>query len=428
MKLGHSNQTILLQKQIISTKQIQALEILSLCNVDLDVIMQSEYLQNPLLENKNSEVNVKNSKEYNEWYNHTSVQNEDIFTYFWDQLDLLKYSSEEKKVIDILIGYLDDNGFLVESIDELQRLIKTSKEIIVKCLKDLKGLEPIGVFSSGLSECLVLQLKTLGIEDGTLRTIIEDYLEELSQGKIALITRKLNISSTEVRKYIALISTLNPRPLAGLGIDECSYVIPDIIVTQNENVYEIDINDNWLGNYQISDYYLDMLNKTDDPELIEYFQEKKKRVLFLIEAIEQRRKTLINIVKEFIGCQGGVLKEKSLFKPVTMKQIADRMGVNVSTVSRAVKDKYIQYPKGTIAMKEMFSVSISENEDGGMNAEQIKTIMKEFIVGENKNKPYSDAELVKLLEDKGIKLSRRGVAKYRDALGIKGSFDRKVLK
>lgn len=422
------NKMLLSQNQTITAKQIQSLELLCLNNTDLDAVMQNEYLENPMLENRNTSTGPNNKKEINEWYQNTPIESEDLFAYFWEQLDQSRYANEEINIIRILIGCLDDNGFLDIPVEELVALTKSSEYLINDCLEDLKKLEPIGVFSRNLSECLIRQLEASGVEDEVLYLIIREYLDELSQGKIASITRKQKLSSGAVRTYMARIAALNPRPLSGIGKGTCNYVIPDIIVEKSEQGYEVTINDKWLNDYQINDYYVKMLNETTDPELKEYFRGKKQRVVFLMEAVEQRRRTLVSIIETIIELQGGVLEEMIKLKPVTMKSVAERMQVSISTVSRAVKDKHVQYPKGTVLMKDFFSVSVNEAAGGDKNAVQIQQMIKALVDHEEKTKPYSDAEIVGLLKENGVAISRRGVANYRDKLGIKGSYDRRIIE
>lgn len=430
MRLEQGIKTVLTQKQVLTSRQMQSLRLLALNNIELDAVLLNEYLENPLLENRNVESNGGNSGEYSgeyqQWYQNAVSETEDIYSYLWEQMDMTKYSRQEQEAINVMIGCLDDNGFFKVPLEQIQLLVNVPIETIGKCLNELRQLEPVGIFSSDMAECLIFQLNRLGIEDPVLNVIIKEYLEELSQGKIAAVTRKLNISSSTVRRYLSVIAKLDPRPMLSLGKNTIDYIIPDVIVSRSSGGYEVKINDSWLANYQINDYYAAMLNNTGDPDLSAYFKEKQQRARFFIEAVEQRRKTIIDIVKALIELQGGSLSQKSKFKPVTMQQIASKLGINISTVSRAVKDKYIQYPYGTIAMKELFTSAVGSSNHDEVSVFRIKELLKEIINEEEKKQPYSDAKLAELLKKNGITLSRRAVAKYRDELGIKGSFDRKI--
>lgn len=423
MRVG--NELFQVQKQILSAGQIQSLQVLSLNNADLDLLLRSEYMENPMLESVREGRTSARSEHIRQWQNDKVNVSEDIETYLWEQLAHRNYTELEKQVIGFLINCLDDNGFYQVPVEEAAECTGAPPEMVGSCLKDLKELEPYGIFSSGLSECLLRQLDMLGVEEEPLREIIRDYLEELSQGKIAQITRSMKISSAQVRKYQSFIVTLNPRPLAGFGKGGINYVIPDVIVSVGDDGYEITLNDEWIGNYGLSDFYLRMAMEAEDPELTAYFAEKKKRAMLLINAVEQRRKTLIRITESIIEIQGGRLVEKHRLKPMTMKDVAERAGVHSSTVSRAVKDKYIQYPEGAVLMKELFSAGISGGDDDDLNAAGVKKELNQLIEEEDKSKPYSDSKLAELLKEKGIILSRRSVAKYRDELGFKGSRQRR---
>lgn len=351
------------QKQILSHQQLQSLEILTMDNVELDAFLQSEYLENPMLEytggsgeNKLFSNAVQPSNEDGKW-NRQMEEPADLREYLKSQL---RIGIDDKKTIRIkeyLIECIDDSGYFTMPVEEAAAQCGVSAENIRSCLEELKQLEPLGVFSADLQECLLYQVKSMDIEFPELEHIITQHLEDLAEGNIGKISRSLHISTAQVRKCALLISTLNPKPARGFGSKGAEYIVPDIIVRKEEE-WEIILNDSWMGNYQICDYYLRMMDETQDRELKEYFQEKVRRVRYIIKNVEQRRETLLGLARLIVDFQKDYLENKGKLKPMTMTDAAEKMEVHPSTISRAVKGKYIQFPKGTVLLKDMFTASV----------------------------------------------------------------------
>ena len=222
---------------------------------------------------------------------------------------------------------------------------------------------------------------------------------------------------------------LNPRPLSGLSSGQDHFVIPDIIYSYFEGNWQISLNDNWVENYHLNDYYIKMMQTAKDPELSKYFEGKLSRVQFLFTCIEQRRKTLFSLAEQILSCQSGFFLSKEPLRPMTMAALSEKLGIHPSTLSRAIKGKYVQYPKGVISCRDLFTASAipteGQDQERALSQEDIKNRIQAAIDGENKSKPYSDQKLVKLLEEQGISISRRTVTKYRQELGIGSSVDRK---
>lgn len=435
------------QKQLLSQTQMQSLKLLNMCNLELNSFLNNEYLENPLLEHKAGNGTPGVTEEFELWYHQNQSFNEgygdcdkneshfrenipiknenELRTYLKDQLNSRQYSKQEWKLIDFLIMNLDDNGFYTTSIEETAKAAGVSIEMTEKCLKDLRQLEPAGVFAENLSECLLRQLEELGVQDENLEGMIRFHLEDISKGRISNITRHLGISSAQTRKYIAFIGTLNPRPLAGFSSGSNSYVIPDIMFVRKDNTWEIKLNDKWMGKYYLNEYYLKMIAESKDEELQTYFRKKLERARFILNSIEQRKKTILSISEAVLEWQRGFFEENKELVPMTMAQMAEKLDIHPSTVSRTVNGKYIQYPQGTILMKNLFAAGM--NNDSSMSVLHIKKMIKELIDSEDKNKPYSDQVLMNLLKNQGISLSRRAVAKYREEMGILGSFQRKQI-
>lgn len=420
------------QKQQLSQKQLQSLQILAMDNLELQTFLQTEYLENPMLEQTGSGAEnmpgtgiVQPADEDGKW-NQRTEDKKDLREYLRSQLQI---GSEDKlsiKIKEYLIDCIEDTGYFTMPLEEAARACGVSAKMASQCLEELRLLEPVGVFSVNLKECLLRQLQVLGIENPELIQIIEEHLENIAEGNIGRISRALHISTTQVRKYILMIEQLNPRPAAGFNNNPTGYIVPDIIIRKEQD-WEILLNDGWMENYHISDYYLKLMSETQDEQLKEYFKGKARRVKFILQNVEQRRETLLKITKVILECQKRFLEGNGSLVPMTMSDVARSIGMHTSTVSRAVKGKYIQCPRETVLMKALFSQGVAgiTMGEGEIGAHEIKQMIKEWIQKENRKKPYSDQKLKELLEKEGISISRRAVAKYREEMNIRASFERK---
>jgi RNA polymerase sigma-54 factor len=312
---------------------------------------------------------------------------------------------------------------------ELKQIPYADTDLINQCLQLLQTLDPPGVFARDVRDCLKLQLERKGITGGPVMQIVDGYLNEVASGKISVISRRLKIPTVEVRKCIAQIELLNPRPLLDFTNEKSEFIIPDVIVKWADGEWQIELNDGWIENYHVNSYYLEMLENAEDAELSFYFSEKYKRVRFVMDCIRQRRDTLIRLVSLMVKTQESFFLEGTPLTPVTMSQLAETMEVSVSTVSRAVKGKYIQYPRGSILMKDLFSTAIGNEpyQEKQISSQVIKDKIREFINNEDKENPFSDEQLHLKFKEQGIRISRRAVAKYREELGIKTSYSRKLF-
>lgn len=440
-------------KYAFTQKQIQSVSLLAMGSQELHEFLQNEYLENPLLEYAGRFPDPGSPEEYREWRGYGSKagpgafrendvgdmqegfrepaaeQEKDIKSYLKNQLARKCYTDQEWTAIDVLMECLDEKGYFTVPLEEIARMTGISREKLGGYLEELKELEPAGIFQENLTDCLLKQLEVQGIEDKLLENIIKYHLEDIADGKISSITRDLKISSAQARKYTAFISNLNPCPMSGFCSDDAViYIVPDIICEYEGGKWKISLNDDWIGNYQLNDYYLQMIDETEDRELQEYFKTKLEHVTWILNSIEERRKNLLNITGKLIEYQQDFFFGDRLPLALTMAELAESLNIAVSTVSRAVKDKFLQYPGGVIPMRSLFSLSSVKT--GGKDSElitalHVKEALTDLIKNENKQKAYSDQQLSERLKEKDIFISRRTVAKYREELGIKGSFERR---
>nr|WP_302141497.1 RNA polymerase sigma-54 factor [uncultured Schaedlerella sp.] len=362
------NYTAAEQKQILSAGQVQSLDILALTNQELEDFMVNEYLENPLLERAEQRENdlMTSIEKFSESDAGTSYAdqhpgNPDDREHFEQefsarsgdpvkelllgQLNWKDYSQKQMKMMSYLVDCLDEKGFFTHDSGELSAESGYPKEELDQCLAVLRELEPAGIFAPNLAECLIRQLEAKDLAEETLCVLLRDYLTELVSGQIGTISRSLGISTIRVKEYIHLIGSLNPRPLMDVQSEESSYVVPDIIVSRPGGKWTVEINDQWMGEYRFSDYYIHMMKDATDPGLTAYFKERLERARFVFGCVEQRRKTITRIMEAILARQEDYFIHRDSLKPMGMEDIAADLRVSVSTVSRAVRGKYVQYKK-----------------------------------------------------------------------------------
>ena len=447
MELGYG--VLLEQKQQLSQSQIQSLEILAMDGVELNQFLQNEYLENPLLdcsgtrsmghgqedEGRTYEHTVTYERNYEEMIEEEDKRRKDIpmqdadqvRNFLLYQLPREQFSIQQWLLLEFMVDCLDDTGFFTTPITEVADKTGMPLEEVRGALMRLQELEPDGIFAADLKHCLLKQLEKTGRQGTVLWRVVEEHLQDVADGKISNISRSLKIPTVEVRKCIEQIAKLNPRPMSEFAQGNADFIVPDIIFREERGCWEAELNDDWVEDYRINDYYLRMMKESGDRELTEYFRMKLERVRFVLNSIAQRRQTMLTISRAIMRRQQPFLEGRTWLAPMTMTDVAGEIGIHTSTVSRAIKGKYIQFPRGTMAMKDLFSVSVASL--GGkktVGAMQVKEMIRELIGSENKQKPYSDQEIMNILKEKQIAISRRAVAKYREVLGIKGSFARKV--
>jgi RNA polymerase sigma-54 factor len=336
--------------------------------------------------------------------------------------------AEDKAIAELLIGNIDDYGYLKATVEELAASVNLSVEKISTVLKTIQAFEPAGVGARDLRECLLLQLERAGKETTLEYRIIRDHMDALGRRKIPDIARGTSHSVDDVQEAIARIGRLDPRPgRAFLPVVE-QYVAPEVFVVKNGDDYTVTTNDEQIPHLRISNVYKDLMSGGgNDAEVKNYIREKIRAGKFLIKSLHQRQTTICNIGKEIVKRQRDFMdKGIAHLKPMTMSQVADVVGVHETTVSRAVSGKYIETPQGVFEMKFFFTAGLQTSSGSDVSNTSVKDMIAEIFKNENAGKPLSDQEVVKMLTEKGITIARRTVAKYRDELGILPSNLRKV--
>jgi RNA polymerase sigma-54 factor len=340
------------------------------------------------------------------------------------QLGLTVKSNKEKRIGEFIIESLDNKGYLGCSLQDISLLINEDFVEVERVLRLIQTFDPIGIAARSLSECLMIQLKEKGIQDKNAYIIAENYLEEIATNKIQKIAKELHISVNRVQNICDIIKMLEPKPSRGFIVDSDNirYIVPDVTIEKINDEYIIIVNDSYLPTLTISNFYKNMINNLDDKEASKFLSDKLNSSMWLIKSIEQRRMTLYKVAKSILKFQRRFFDEgKSALKPLVLKDVADDIGVHESTVSRATNGKYVQTPRGLYELKYFFASSLSEADGSGVSSTSVKSTIQKLIDEENTQKPLSDQKIAEKLNDEGINISRRTVAKYRDEMRIPSS-------
>jgi len=348
--------------------------------------------------------------------------------YLVEQVRDTKLSDEEKGVAELLIGNIDDYGYLNVTIEELATTTSLAPEKIAEVLKVIQTFEPVGVGARDLRECLLIQLERAGQQETLEYRIVRDFMDALGKRRIPEIARGTGQTVDDVQEALARIGRLEPRPgRAFLPVVE-QYVAPEVFVQKNGEEYTVSTNDEQIPHLRISNVYKDLMTGGgNNAEVKNYIREKIRAGKFLIKSLHQRQATIANIGREIVKRQRDFMeKGVAHLKPMTMAQVAEVVGVHETTVSRAVSGKYIDTPQGVFEMKYFFTAGLQNAHGDDVSNTSVKDMIADIFKGENPSNPLSDQEVVKMLTAKGITIARRTVAKYRDELGILPSNLRKV--
>lgn len=361
------------------------------------------------------------------YFESSITSDETLEEHLKNQLNLAAGNERQKEIGEVLIGNLDDNGFLQVSLDEAAQAAGAPVEEVEKALKLIQTFHPVGVGSRNLKECLMLQLTRMEQEKSLAATIVENYLDLLAKKKIPQIAKEIGTTVEAVKGAAQDIEQLEPKPGRIFSRSNNFYPVPDVIVQKNEDEeYEVTLNNDRIPHLRISRLYRQLMEQEGDNKTKEYVRDKVKAGLWFIKNIQQRQNTIQNISNELVKVQKEFMdKGTQGLKPLTMQQVADTIGVHESTVSRAIANKYIQTPQGLYQMKYFFTGGVATAGGEATSTTTVKDKIQELIDNEDKKKPLADQEIIEILGREGIKLARRTVAKYRKELNILPSHLRK---
>ena len=415
----------------------QAIALLQYSAHELTAFLEDKALENPLLQIEQSNIKPmnplidrnrrKHQKAEKDWIDQIADKPFSLEDYLLSQLKITNLSTEQLSVIRHLIQHLDENGYFLGDLSEISKKQKVTVDLVEECLAIIQTLEPAGIGARNLQECLLMQLYYLNPNNDLAQTIISEYFIPFAEKKWKPIAKELKVSLKEIQEIFDQIQSLNPKPGAILGKEATTYLIPDAIVEQSAEGLTVRMSDESLPRISLNEQYYQKF-KNQDQQVSRFLQDKLQDYQWIQKSIEQRKETLTKVIAKIIEKQATFFQKGTQYLlPMTMKEIAAELDIHESTVSRAVREKYVQTPNGTFALKSFFTSTIQTvSDDENTSSTQVKKKIATIIENENKQKPLSDQDIVERLKtEEGMVVSRRTIAKYREHLGILSSAKRK---
>jgi len=394
-------------------------------------------------------------REDTEFFERTPVGRTTLLDDLTEQLHLLDLDDETARIAEYLLGCLDDHGFLVVPLQEVADELATPVESVEAALRRVQELDPPGIGARNLPESLLIQLRSLGREDTLAARIVSDHFEAFKQKQYQDIARALKVSPAEIQEAAREIATLNPRPGAQIAVDDAPYVVPDLVVEKVDGMYVVALAEGSVPRLRVSRQYREILQRGKEApapepavrpeetladsaartgsengaepskaastrsEELKFVQDKLKSANWLIQTIEQRRRTMIKVMESIVEAQVEFFeKGPQALRPLTLQDVAEKIGMHESTVSRVTTNKYVQTPRGVLPLKYFFSSGLDTESGESVSSKMAMERIKELIEKEDRKKPLSDQKIAELLRREGLIVARRTVAKYRERMNI----------
>ncbi len=479
MAISQKLHTKLVQKLILTPSLQQAIKLLPMSTLELVDLLNQEMVENPMLEEvpteelQPAEAAAQAEKTLGEEQAATAAaekgdnwDDSDYEYFFGDYLDdgyrprtpqevkelppientlststslsdhlmwQLSMQSDDERLRAIgtaIIGNVDDDGYLVASLDEIAGMGPWPVADVEQALQLIQRFDPTGVAARDLQECLLLQIRHIGLEGTPTEKIVVDHLRLLQNHQIPEIARRLGLSIDELKEHVEIIKHLDPKPGSRYNPSQAHYVIPDVYVMKVEDQYVAVLNEEGLPQLRISPVYRRLLDKNTEQnsETRAYVKDKFRSALWLIKSVEQRQKTIHKVATSIINFQRDFLDYGiEHLRPLVLRDVANDIGMHESTVSRVVTNKYMHTPQGVFELKYFFHSGISSSYGESVSSVTIKNRIRKIIENEDPRRPLSDSKIVSILQHEGLVLARRTIAKYREELKIPTSNQRKVL-
>ncbi|MDR2611066.1 MAG: RNA polymerase factor sigma-54 [Clostridiales Family XIII bacterium] len=364
-------------------------------------------------------------------YERAPDESESLANHLLRQLDLADISDRKRRIGEYIIESLDENGYLAPDEDEIAELLSEDPARVRKVLSFIQTFDPPGIAAANLAESLLLQIRSMPDIDeadaAAAECMVTKHLSDLAANRMREIARCVKRPVADVQRIADMIRELDPKPGRRYGGGQPQYIIPDVIVERDGDGYTVSLNAITSPQLYVSPYYREVLAcEEKGSETSKFLSERLNSALWLIKSIEQRNQTIYNVVRAIVNHQAAFMDggEKYL-KPLTLKKIADAVGVHESTVSRTVNGKYMQTPRGIYELKYFFGSGVRSESPDGVSSGGIKALIKEMIADEDVSSPLSDQDIADSLVERGIDISRRTVAKYREDAGIPSSSGRR---
>jgi RNA polymerase sigma-54 factor len=427
------------QKQVLQPQQILQATILQLNTVNLEERILEELETNSALDqiegtsepeeettddededldweqdNEYEPPNVYEKKEYKDM---PIPQKKDFVEYLADQLNLCDFNVQERLIAEEIIYNLDENGYLAMDMELISDRFEMDLLDVLLILKKVQTFEPHGIAARDLQECLLIQIDKS--EHAAAYKLVNEFFDDVANHRYEHLAEKAGYSKNEIKAALEVISHLNPKPGAGHEGAETISVIPELVVYERENNWVIVVNDSWLPEVQVSREYVDMLAGELDKKAKSFIKKKVDNAIWFVDAISERRKTLTDVMREIIKRQPEFFRGNvDQLRPMKLQDIADELELDVSTVSRSTRGKYVDTTYGIFELKSFFTEGMVTSSGEEISTMQIKRLLKELLDEEDKRRPYTDDKLKKLLNERGYPVARRTVAKYREQFHV----------
>lgn len=393
----------------------------------LDKINWEDYLRDE------GEYYVRREKEgTEEKLEKTPVSEKNLYDHLMDQLHLSRLGKEDIEIGEYIIGNIDENGYLVCSTEEIASALDVSPEKVSKILKLIQTFDPSGVGAGDLRESLLIQLKEKGFEESLAFRIVRDHLSDLEKKSLTQLSKIIGVRFEDIQAAMDFIKTLSPRPAMGRFTPAASPVVPDLIVEKIGDEFVVFHNDKNVPRLRINKTYRELMKKGSirPGETKTYLEGKLEKARWLLNSINQRRSTMIKVMEKIVEEQSEFFEDgPSRLRPLTMEAIAERVGMNVATISRVSNSKYVQTPQGIFEIKYFFNTGVPQKNGEELSKRHVKQLISDFIRKEDPAAPLSDQQIFALLKNEGIDIARRTVSKYREELKIMPArFRKRVVK
>jgi RNA polymerase sigma-54 factor len=360
---------------------------------------------------------------------------ESLHDHLYWQLNLTRMSDTDRLIAMAIIDATDDAGRLNSSIEDLLELFPAEFEIeaeeVTAVLHALQQFEPIGVFARDLQECLQLQLRALPQDTPWIdqaHDLINRYIHPLTNGDWAQIMRRMKLPEEELRQVMRLVQSLDPFPGKRIGADDTEYVVPDVFVGKKEGRWTVELNPDTAPRLRINSHYAGLIKRADSSADNTYLRDNLQEARWFLKSLQSRNETMMKVASEIVRRQRNFLEYgEEAMKPLVLADIAEAVEMHESTISRVTTRKYMHTPRGIFELKYFFSSHVATSSGGSCSSTAIRALIRKLIAAENPRKPLSDSKLAELLEEQGIQVARRTIAKYRDSLSIPPSNERKRL-
>ncbi|MDH5477075.1 MAG: RNA polymerase factor sigma-54 [Nitrospinota bacterium] len=383
------------------------------------------YMQNDLYEGRTGDGNTEFPSIEN-----TLRQKESLEAHLMWQLGASALDEEEERLGELIIGNINMEGYLVESLEELAKEAEVDVEAIEDALILVQSFDPPGVGARDLKECLLLQAHSAKLKGTVVEKLIQSHLEELDERNYKKIAKSMDVTQEDIIDAVRIIKEFDPKPGLEYNPEEAVYITPDLYVVKVDNEYQVYLNDEDIPRLRINSYYQSILkNKSKDTtQTREYVEEKFRGALWMIKSIEQRRQTMLKVGRSLCKFQREFMDNGLEFlKPLVLKDVAEDIGMHESTISRVTTNKYIHTPQGLFELKFFFHSAVGSFVGSDMSSVRVKEMIRIICKEEDASKPYTDDQIAAILKEKNVRIARRTVTKYRKELKIPSTSKRKKL-